>query len=476
MLHADNDWWVNVCREYVDTVRLYAPTYYMIDLNNGITNGYDWYSISGGRQDYMNYFQQCREMTLEISSTKLPPASQLPNFWNYNKRSLLNYLKLANYGFQGTITDSLTGEPIRAKVEIVGYDYNNSHVFSKATSGFYSRPIKAGTYNITFSAEGYHTKTIYNLSIGNKEKVIRDIQLVPGNIIADFTASSYDIAKGGSVNFFDNSYGQNIVSWQWQFEGAVPGSSTLQNPVNIVYPQTGNFDVQLTVTNSQGQSSSITKNALIHVSAIYIMTNGIFSTCEGNFYDSGGPDANYGNNLNLVTTFVPDSEEALTQVNFSMFNVEAQANCNYDWLKIYDGLDTNAPLLGTWCGTNSPGTIIANNGGKGLTFQFHSDVSVNKPGWMAEISCFPTVNLDENPIAEIRVYPNPASGSSLNISTPQPMLSVALADMQGRVLIEQSAKNQLNTSFDLSKIEAGNYFILIKTKDLIYTRKLSRTR
>jgi len=29
---------------------------YLTDYNDGITNGYAWYSISGGRQDYMNYF------------------------------------------------------------------------------------------------------------------------------------------------------------------------------------------------------------------------------------------------------------------------------------------------------------------------------------------------------------------------------------------------------------------------------------
>jgi hypothetical protein len=66
-LHADNDWWVYVCREYADTVHEYAVPGYMTDLDNGITNGFAWYWITGGRQDYMTYFQQGREFTLEIS-------------------------------------------------------------------------------------------------------------------------------------------------------------------------------------------------------------------------------------------------------------------------------------------------------------------------------------------------------------------------------------------------------------------------
>jgi hypothetical protein len=67
--------------------------------------------------------------------------------------------------------------------------------------------------------------------------------------------------------------------------------------------------------------------------------------------------------------------------------VEPQSNCNYDWLKIYNGPNSSSPLLGTWCGTNSPGTIEATNTQGALTFVFHSDESVTKPGWTANISC-----------------------------------------------------------------------------------------
>ena len=70
-LAADDDWWQYVCHEYADTVHAACPFDYMSGFDNGITNGYQWYTISGGRQDYMNFFHQCREFTLEISETKL---------------------------------------------------------------------------------------------------------------------------------------------------------------------------------------------------------------------------------------------------------------------------------------------------------------------------------------------------------------------------------------------------------------------
>jgi PKD repeat protein len=70
-----------------------------------------------------------------------------------------------------------------------------------------------------------------------------------------------------------------------------------------------------------------------------------------------------------------------------MFNVEDESSCDYDWLKIYDGENTSATSIGTYCGTNSPGTIEATNETGALTFEFHSDYSVNMSGWKAVISC-----------------------------------------------------------------------------------------
>jgi hypothetical protein len=34
----------------------------------GVTNGYDWYRITGGRQDYVTWFLRGREVTIEVST------------------------------------------------------------------------------------------------------------------------------------------------------------------------------------------------------------------------------------------------------------------------------------------------------------------------------------------------------------------------------------------------------------------------
>jgi len=182
-LHADDAWWQLTGREWADTVHQHAPPGYFDDLQNGITNGYAWYTISGGRQDYMNYWHACREVTLEISNTKLLPTSQLLNWWEYNYRSFLNYIRQAGYGFAGFVTDTVTGTPLEAKVFIFGHDKDGSTVYSRLPDGFYSRPVYEGTWGVTFSAEGYYSKYV-EVPVTNWNLTNIDVQLRPLNFSA----------------------------------------------------------------------------------------------------------------------------------------------------------------------------------------------------------------------------------------------------------------------------------------------------
>lgn len=178
-LTADNNWWVYVSRQYADTVHAYSVSGYMTDLNNGITNGYAWYRVTGGRQDYHTYFQHGRECTIELSHTKLLPPSQLPAHWNYNYRSFLNYMQKALYGITGTVKDSVTLQPVYARVFIAGHDIDSSFVYSDSLFGKYYRTIFGGTYDLTFSAPGHYTKTVTGVYVKNDSTTIRDVLLSP---------------------------------------------------------------------------------------------------------------------------------------------------------------------------------------------------------------------------------------------------------------------------------------------------------
>ncbi len=182
---ADYDWWLHVMDEYAAFAQENSDNGYFTSFDNGITNGYEWYEVNGGRQDYMNYFKHCREFTLEISSSKTPAGQDLPYYWEANYNSFLAYIEQGMYGLHGVITDSLTGEPLFAEVYINNHDTDSSEVYSRFPIGDYHRYLYSGTYSLTYSADGYISKTISSVPITNNETTILDVQLLKNTVGLD---------------------------------------------------------------------------------------------------------------------------------------------------------------------------------------------------------------------------------------------------------------------------------------------------
>ncbi|MCB2219725.1 MAG: PKD domain-containing protein [Bacteroidetes bacterium] len=237
----------------------------------------------------------------------------------------------------------------------------------------------------------YNTPGTYNVSLTVGDGVDTDIETKTGyitvsNVIADFSGTPETVIVGNSVTFTDLS-SCGPTGWTWSFPGGTPSSYSGQNPPSILYNTEGTYDVTLTVT--KGSSSDIiTKTDYITVAPpVFIMQNGSVTTCQGTFYDSGGPSASYSNNEDYVYTIYPSTAGAQIEVNFTEFSVESHSSCNYDYLNIYDGDNTSAGLIGQYCGNNSPGLVVASNPTGALTFEWHSDVSLTYPGWTASIQC-----------------------------------------------------------------------------------------
>lgn len=100
------------------------------------------------------------------------------------------------------------------------------------------------------------------------------------------------------------------------------------------------------------------------------------TTATGSFMDTGGAGANYGDDQRYFTLIQPANASSVT-LTFSSFNLEA----NWDYMYIYDGATTSAPLIGTYTGTTSPGTITSTSGS--LLIEFRSDCATTAPGWQA---------------------------------------------------------------------------------------------
>ncbi len=182
--HSDDGWYRQVSRQYADTVHHYSPVGFFIDQNNGITNGYDWYMVYGGKQDYVNYYLHGREVTIELSEVKSPAPSELINLWNYHKRSLIGYIEQVFSGIQGFVVDANTANPIEATIEIVGHDHDHSEVFSSAETGEFYRLTNLDTCTLKITAQGYITQYI-RVDMSGKRLNNLDILLNPA--IAEFT-------------------------------------------------------------------------------------------------------------------------------------------------------------------------------------------------------------------------------------------------------------------------------------------------
>jgi hypothetical protein len=175
--HPDEAWYQYISHLYADTCQANAPSNYMTGYDDGITNGGAWYIINGGRQDYTNYYRWGREVTIEISDTKLIPAAQLPAHWNYNRKSLIKYMEAVLKGVNGVVTDTL-GNPVKAKITVLNHDVDNSEVYSDST-GFYLRMLAPGTYSLKFEAPNYYTQTINNVVVGSyNSQTVLNVELV----------------------------------------------------------------------------------------------------------------------------------------------------------------------------------------------------------------------------------------------------------------------------------------------------------
>jgi PKD repeat protein len=82
--------------------------------------------------------------------------------------------------------------------------------------------------------------------------------------VAAFSANQTLVPVNCPINFKDESSGVPF-QWKWTFNGATPSTSAIQFPENIIYQNSGIFDVKLVVSNDLG-TDSIVKTSYINVS------------------------------------------------------------------------------------------------------------------------------------------------------------------------------------------------------------------
>jgi len=237
---------------------------------------------------------------------------------------------------------------------------------------------------VSFNSFGAYTVELTVVSDGGTTTATKNDYVHVNEANANFAANATTVVVDNFVTFSDAST-CDATSWSWNFGAdATPATANTQGPHVVSYSSSGLKTVTLTVNGN----STETKTDYINVIEPSItMSTSTVAACNGTFFDPGGPTGNYGNSQDYSMLFKPGVPGSKLQFVFTSFDLEAQSNCNKDYLKIYNGSSLFSPLLGTFCGTNSPGTITATNSEGVILFVFHSNSTINLAGWAADISC-----------------------------------------------------------------------------------------
>ncbi|MCU0304442.1 MAG: carboxypeptidase regulatory-like domain-containing protein [Thermoanaerobaculales bacterium] len=184
---VDNDWWIAAGIAFASSAQAASPAGYFTMCPGscpfpGVTNGWDWYTTSGNRQDFMNWYHGCREVTLELADAKDLDAGLLDDHFDYTRVSFLDFFDRALTGIRGVVTDAVTGQPVAGEIRVLGHDIEaqRSWVATDPEVGDYHRLIEAGTWDLEISAPGYATASAAGIVVlAGADATVVDVALAP---------------------------------------------------------------------------------------------------------------------------------------------------------------------------------------------------------------------------------------------------------------------------------------------------------
>lgn len=245
--------------------------------------------------------------------------------------------------------------------------------------------------------------------------------LTTGSTNAIVDIGSANLYYTGASNTFSasNQFGSTKIQPNGRF--SFTGSQTLVEGTNYFWLA---YDLPITATVGNlvdAQCDTVTVSDTVRIPAVtnpagsrlignivMMNNNNPESVCLANFYDNGGPNGNYNNNVSYSKTFSPSAGHTLKMVFSSFLTADAS-----DTLNIYDGPNDTYPLIGRYRGATSPGTVIATSATGKLTVTFKSNASGNEAGWNALVTC-------EYLPPNCASYTSPADGA-INVATNTPI-------------------------------------------------------
>jgi hypothetical protein len=228
---------------------------------------------------------------------------------------------------------------------------------------FSSNPVPSGGY-LTISAQVKNTGTSGTFDFecdlettgGSYLTTIKkrcSVTISAGGTASLSFAAGGNPAAGGYINNSPGNYKVRLIALYSSCFGCGSGTSCSKATV---------------AANGYQNPASIT------VGSGYCSGTTTLTSASGSFNDGSGSDF-YNNNLNCSWLIQPSGASSVT-LNFSSFDTEN----GFDYLKVYNGTSSSAPLLGTFSGSSVPAPVTS---GSAMYIVFTSDGATIGGGWAA---------------------------------------------------------------------------------------------
>jgi PKD repeat protein len=356
--------------------------------------------------------------------------------------------------------------------------------------------------------------------------------------VADFAPAVRYICTGASLTFNDLSWKADPDTWQWDFPGGTPSSSTDKNPV-VQYNTPGIYDVTLTVSTAAG-SNTRTRSGIVVVSESVASTvvpyqenfentgpipsgsNWIIENGGGNAWELSSVAAfsgtksmrllnHSGNTANTTDVFVTPAYNLTNITNANMtfqlafaarssastdqLKVWATNNCGQQWNLRFTKTGLNlstagilsasfTPNASQWRQENVSISSVSYSNKPSVRFKFEY-LQVNGNNIYIDdinITGTSTVGIqDVEFLATVSLFPNPSSaGAEITFSLSENAeTEILITDISGRI-VEVVERNELTPGAHRyafgSSLNAGVYLVKIRLNGSEMTEKVVMTR
>jgi len=285
------------------------------------------------------------------------------------------------------------------------------------------------------------------------------------------------------------------ASWEWSItpEPLSISSTTVRNP-EVVFGSEGNFNVSLTVTDAQGNSSTKTIDNMINVidDCPYCQSNGNMSWATAvtlvdfnGIYNSTGKTQHYTDYTDSFSSTVEIGSSYNLNVNLNTdgnYTVYAKAWIDWNLDKDFDdtgeeydlGLAVNTPDgLTSLSPLNISVPLDAQEGETTMrvSAKYNSSPTQCETGFDGEVEDYsiivnPSLGLIENTFSiKPIIYPNPTDGNfSIDLGVNHKSINIYITDLNGKLIQNNNYFESQLINLKLNE-STGVYLINIKSGD-----------